>query len=112
MTPKQSRKELRKALPKMRVSRVHDLIAPEGVIQQQRVDHAVAHTARILENLKKDTLSAESRANLENALEDYKDLIHQAGAASFADAHELLQIRTPADLNHDQLKAAVAHLEG
>jgi hypothetical protein len=108
----QNRKALRRALPKLKVSRVHGYVAPVGVIQQQRIDHAIAHSARILLALQKPDIPAASRAALENALEDYKDLIHQAGSASVAEAHETLVALTPSDLTHDQVRAARAHLEG
>lgn len=112
MSPKQNRKELRKALPKLKVSRAHGIVAPEGVIQQGRIDHAIAHTARILEALKKDTLSDASRQNLEDALEDYKDMLHQVGPDAVKDSHETLVTVPPADLTPEQIKAAVSHLEG
>lgn len=107
-----NRQEARKALPKLRVSRAFGMVAPAGVIQQGRIDHAIAHTARILEALKNPDISAASRANLEDALEDYKDLIHQAGADAVKDSHETLAIVPPADLTADQVAAAVSHLEG
>lgn len=112
MSPaKKNRVELRKALPKLKVSRAHAMVAPVGVIQQGRIDHAIAHTARILRALENPDLSAASRANLEDAIEDYKDMMHQVGPEAIKDSHETLGFVPPADLTVEHIDAAVAHLE-
>lgn len=109
---KTDRAALRALRPKQRVSTAYGFVAPAGVLQQQRVDHAIAHTARIQQMLEKPTLSAESRKLLEDALEDYRDLIHDAGPEALAQAHEFLGVQTPADLTPDHLTRAVSHLRG
>lgn len=109
---KKATAERRAGRPKMRVSSAYGFVAPVGVIQQQRIDHAVAHAARIQQMLEKTTLSAASRKQLESALEEYTDLIYDAGPESLAQAHEFLGVQTPPDLTTDQLKRSVAHLEG
>lgn len=88
------------------------MVVPVGVIQPERIEHAITHSARILQKLQEVPDDHPSRPGWEQALADYRDLIQQAGSIALHSAHERLRARGIHDMTPAKMKASVRHLEG